>query len=424
MPTEAPPANPNLRSSGASPIQLSAIAGKSPADVYAENAGAPPKPDAEPGGNDFGADLRAAQAKDKGSSALQRPEAAPAEDAGDSATPATQSAPKVPSLPEPVDELEAYRQSMPPNGKSAKNWDRLKQKQAEERAALQAKIEALESQNKASQSTVNPEFETLRKERDEMKAILRDVAIERDPGFKQKYDTQTKVAIDAAKMAAGDAGEKLGKLLAYPNSPWRDEQIQKLTEDLSPSAKRRVEAALINLEQIDLNKSQEIETARQTFNDKQSAIMTQQKEREAYRTREMQSVFEGIQKQWTERHPFFQKKEGDEKYNAEVAQSVELAKQIFMGEQSAQELAQAAFWAASGERVLKGYLKVMKDLEAANETIEKLRGVEPGDGRADHVDGEHPPEPVSSDPASGMRRFGRGLQEAQRMDAMRKRGAR
>lgn len=417
MPTEAP-ANPNLKSAGSQNLQLSALNARSPADVFAESGGAPP-PDDPVDKPNFGAELKAAQARDKGSSVPTPATPEPAKDS--QAQPATASAPKVPSLPDPVDDWK-------PRGETAKHFDTLKQKHAAERAEWEARIKATEAQLQAFQKNGHPEFETIKKERDQYKTILKDVAIERDPQFKTKYDTQTKVVVDAAKLAAGDHGDKLGKLLAYPNSPWRDEQISKLVEELPASAKRRVEAALLNLEQIDLARSTEIESARQTFDEKQSAIMTQQKEREAAMKANMGNVFEGIHKEWTSKHPFFQKKQGDSKediaYNTEVDQSIELARQIFMGEQSAEELAQAAFWAASGSRVLKGYMQVVKELEQANKALDRMRGVQPGDGRSGAVDIDDSPAAPPSGGTESLRYFGRGLQEAQRMDAMRKRGAR
>lgn len=407
--TEAPPpANPNLKPAGTTPLQLSALSGKSPADVFAESGGKPP-PDEPVEQSDFGAGLRDAQSKAKGGEP-----SAPSPTPNAPEPPAsTLPAPKIPSLPEPVE-------TWKPRGETAKHFDTLKQKHADEIATLKARYEMLENQLKNG----NPEVEVTKKRLSEYETILRDVAIERDPQFKQKYDTQTKVAIDAAKMAAGDSAEKLGKLLATPNSPWRDEQISKLVEELPASAKRRVEAALINLEQIDIARNVEIENARQNFDMKQSALLNQDKEIKARQQQQMQSVFDGIQKQWTEKHPFFQKRDGDDKYNAEVQQSLDLAKQIFMGDGTPEELAMAAFWAASGDRVLKGWMKAMKELEAANKTIDKLRGVEPGDGKSGSMEGEQPVMPQPGNTAENMRYFGRGLQEAQRADAARKRGAR
>src|SRR5881394_3657329 len=300
------------------------------AGVLSEAAGgqAPPRPD-------FAKGLSDAQRTDAGAPAPApepKPESKPTAAA---VAPAEGAKPKVPALPtaEPAPD---YR----PKGEASKHWDAMKSKHAEELGSVRSQLDQLKGELAAAKSAGDPEeVKAIRQQLKQYQEILRDVAIERDPGFRSKYETQEKAAKEAAKLAAGEQGDKLEKLLGHPNSPWRDEQLNKLVEDLPAAAQRRVNAALQKLEQIDIDRSGEIAVRRQTFDEKQSAIMTQQKERETAQAQQMTVSFDSTQKEWTKAetgHPLLVPIEGDKEHNERVGQLLALAKHTYMGELSAE----------------------------------------------------------------------------------------
>lgn len=405
-----------LESAGPAKLAVPPLA-QSPADVFSQTGGQPDgsdRPQAAPA--DFGKALGDAQRADRaGQPAAPEPAqkaAAPAQT--QAATPA-EPKPTVPKLPDP-----------PAKPTKAADWDALKAKHAEELAAIKAERDNYQRDLAAAKAAGDSEeVKRLRDEHKQYKELLRDVAIERDPEFKARYQTKSQAAIEAATQAAGDNGEKLAKLLALPSTPWRDEQIDKLTEGLSASSKRRVEAALVTLEQVDVARQAEIAERRATFEAKQSELTSTQQQREAAQRAQLDGVFDKVKSEWTEKHPFFAPREGDDQHNQQVQQSLALAKEIFNGQMSPEDLVAASFWAASGPVVLDGWMKERAAREAAEKQLDRLRGVQPGGERADSPKGEEAAQAApTGNFATDLRSFNRGLKEAQGRDAQTRVGGR
>ncbi len=386
---------------------------QSPADVFAEGGGADDGDAAAPPmRGDFGRELAAAQTRDKGGAAPTQAGASPPEPAATPAAPALPAA--KPTLPK-----------LPDKPTKAADWEALKANHAQELATLKAERDTYQRDLAAAKAAGDTdEVKRLREEHKQYREILRDVAIERDPEFKARFNVREKAAIDAAAQAAGDAGEKLTKLLALPSTPWRDEQINKLTEDLSASSKRRVEAALTLLEQVDVERGAEIASRRATFDEKQSSLLATQQQQQAAQRTQLDGVFGKVQSEWTEKHPFFAPREGDAAHNDAVAQTLTLAREIFNGQMSPEDLAAASFWAASGARVLDGWMKEKSAREAAEKQLDRLRGVQPSEGRSDAATAREGDAPAQTAYSTDLRSFNRGLREAQGRDAQTRAGAR
>lgn len=374
-PTGVKPPNPN-------------IPAESPADRFREgNTGN----DANVSLNEFSKALTGAQVKDgtKPQSAAPEPREEPAPAPAPHQEPATK--PTVPALPQ----AEEWR---PKGEKAGEKWDKLIASHREAETRWNAERDLLRKEVEAARSNSGPAVEEMRKQVDQYREIVKGLAIERDPEFQKAFQPKEKAAIDAAVQAAGDKGDKLGKLLAAPRSDWRDEQVSKILEDLPASGKRRAEAALMVLEQVDVERTAEIARRRATFEESQSAFTASQQQRDAARAKMMDEAFQETEKNWKLNHPFFVEKKGDDAHNAEVANSIALAKAIYSGDLEPKELAQASMWAASGERVLKGWQAAIKRAEEAEKALDKIRGVQPGGGREDaqHEEGgERPPDPTS-----------------------------
>ena len=74
----------------------------------------------------------------------------------------------------------------------------------------------------------------------------------------------------------------------------------------------------------------------------------------------------------------FEPRENDEEWNTELTQRMDLARQIFNGENSEEDLAKAALWAAAAPKyreLLYAQVEVNKRLQSE---LAKYRGAEPG----------------------------------------------
>lgn len=405
---EAPP---GVQTAKKTVIEPTGLVAKSMADQFAEN----PKPETAAEAKPDFAKLTAAQAKDKGKASVEveDPPSKPAAEPKPPPGAPPKEPPKIPALP-PAEE---YR---PRTEKAAQQWDSLKAKHAEEVTTIKTELERLKTELAAARANGSPDVAAIKKEAAELREILRDVAIERHPEFKQKFEPREKTAIEAAKLAAGDQGNKLEKLLKSPPGPWRDEQIEAITAELSKSSQIRVESAIRMLDQIDLEKQSEIASQRASFDLKQSELMTQRQSQVAETQKRMQADFEAVQKQWTDPasgHPFFIEREGDKEHNEGVKQSLELAKAIYGGELTPQEIAAAAFWASSGERVLKGWQAAISRAEKAERALDRLRGVQPGEGKPGQVNGSDADRAPAPGSPEYLRYMNAQLRAAQQKDS-------
>lgn len=415
-------------------LDAAANAGQSRAERFAEGQSRQQEPDPQAKAN-FDRDLAAARSKDLGSAAFngtrphdvgdddpykspkERPTAAPQQakidDGGEQQGEQIRPKASVPGLPE-------WR---PRGTEAGKQWDEMKTRHSDEVAQIKAETERLKTELRQAASLSSPEVEKMRKELTEYREALRDVAIERDPEFKQRFGTRQDAAIGAAKLAAGDKSEKLEALLKAPPGPWRDEQINALIEELPSSSQRRINAALGVLEQIDVERESEIAGRRATFEQKQSHIQGQRQRQQEEQMHRMNGMFESTLKGWTDPkngNPFFIEREGDDKHNSAVKESVELARSIFSGQMEPQDIVNAALWASQGPRALEGWREATARAEKAEKMLDRIRGVQPGAGRSGGVSDS----PSSSEaPKPGTPAYDQylvnGLQQAQLRDRQR-----
>ena len=75
--------------------------------------------------------------------------------------------------------------------------------------------------------------------------------------------------------------------------------------------------------------------------------------------------------------PMYQLREGDEEWNTGVRERVQLAKKILLEQNSFEDAATAALWAASGGALLEQNAALTEHNRRMNAELEKLKGAEP-----------------------------------------------
>lgn len=372
---------------------------------------------------DFAAELKSAQAKDKGG--VQVDIAPVPIDPPPAVTPPSK--PSVPGAPAPPTPDPAWK----PTGKAAEHWENLKQTHQAEMAQAKAEAAVVRDALAASKAAgADPEeLKALKEQLKQHQDILKDVAIERDPEFQKRYSVREHGAIEAAKNAAGDRSADLDKLFKLPASISRDEQINELVEELSGTAQRRVSAALGVLDQIEVEKGIEIATRKADFEQRQAAGVQGQQQQQAARMAEFNQAFESELKTFTDPksgHPFLTERAGDAAYNKEVGASRELATSLhraFMaGDLNAADIAKAMLHVAVSERMMKSAQEATTRADKAEKALDRLRGAQPGDGRNGKVgnDGSQKgPEPETDAYRSSI---ARELKDAQQRDRMASQG--
>ena len=255
--------------------------------------------------------------------------------------------------------------------KKAQDWKSLKEKHNAEKLALEQKIQELSS-------SPNEELEQLRKQNEEFKQALRETAIERDPEFNAKYQTQADVAIRNAKLAAADKGEELAKLLEMPSSVLRDQQIDKIVEELPNSSQRRINAALSTLEQIDISKQAEIAAARQNWDARIEQTTQQQQQELQQQQQARQTAFD--------KHLAKLQADGDDGYfayqagNSKANEAIELAKRVISGDLGPEEEARVALTVGASGQLFELVQNQQSEIEQLQAKLSKFESSVPGNG--------------------------------------------
>ena len=264
---------------------------------------------------------------------------------------------------------------IPETIKSTKAADAFR-KIKEEKAQLAKQLEEL----KAGKST-NPNFEAqlkaLQEERDALSERVRLLDVERHPEFIKKYEGKINGVFESVKSLVGTDGERLVGLLKSPESDYRNSQIDDIVEGLSPAKKAKLGALIVKYEEINSERASEISEAKQDYD----AIISRYQQENEEGTK---AALEQASKTWAKVSEnaraleIFEPRENDEEWNSELNQRLSLAQQIFNGENSEEDLAKAALWAAAAPKyreLLYAQVEVNKRLQAE---LSKYRGSEPG----------------------------------------------
>ena len=264
---------------------------------------------------------------------------------------------------------------IPETIKSTKAADAFR-KIKEEKAQLAKQLEEL----KAGKST-NPDYDAqlkaLQEERDALSERVRLLDVERHPEFIKKYEGKINGVFESVKSLVGSDGERLVGLLKSPESDYRNSQIDDIVEGLSPAKKAKLGALIVKYDEINGERAAEISEAKSDYD----AIISRYQQDNEEGTK---AALEQASKTWQKVSEnaraleIFEPRENDEEWNSELNQRLSLAQQIFNGENSEEDLAKAALWAAAAPKyreLLYAQVEVNKRLQAE---LSKYRGSEPG----------------------------------------------
>jgi len=264
---------------------------------------------------------------------------------------------------------------IPESIKSTKAADAFR-KIKEEKAQLSKQIDDLKA-GKVSDTEVESKFKTLQSERDALSERVRLLDIERHPDFVKKYESKITGVFDSLKGLVGTEGDRLIGLLKSPENDYRNSQIDDIVEGLSPSKKAKLGALIVKYDEINGEKSAEMSEAKADYD----AIISKYRQDSDANTA---SALESATKTWTKVSEnaraleIFEPRDNDEEWNTELNGRLNLARQIFNGENSEEDLAKAALWAAAAPKyreLLYSQVEVNKRLQAE---LAKYRGSQPG----------------------------------------------
>lgn len=305
---------------------------------------------------------------------------------------------------------------------TANDWDALKAKHAEEVAALRKEYEGKAA---VGDVTKHPEFAKLKQQHDEYLDALKQVAVERDPEFKARYEPRREAVLGKIKQVSGGASAKIEAILKLPPGEFRDSALEQALETFQPTTKATLMGHLQVLAMVDAERDADLAGRKALYETNQQQFATQQQQAARERESKLTAALDKQIAAWgdsEEGHPLLQKRDGDDKWNRQVEKRVALARSIFAGETDAATLAQASLKAAAHDAALQMAFEATQEVQRLTEQLAKFHGLQPGDGglaaaimQSGRNDATVPQTADPFNPAY-VQHFGAGLEEARRAD--------
>jgi hypothetical protein len=309
----------------------------------------------------------------------------PHEEGGDPPAPPAGDAPKPPAAapdPDPAAGEKKKEDELPPGlterGKSdfAKMRE-SKKKTEDENAILKKKVTELET----ALATVNPEEgKALKAQLADYEERLIATNLEKHPKFQAYFNQRTESLLASAKAIGG---EKIASLIQLPESEYRSNLLQEEFTNLNPLAQARLGSVLNDLDALKNQRETELNNSR----DRWKALQKEQQERAKAQVEQHNSVLTAVLDRWsdpTKGVPFMQDREGDKEWNAAVERRKQLARDIFTGNQTVEEIARASAWAAVAPELVAQLNGAKKREDALREEVAQLKAAKPSvDGGAE-----------------------------------------
>jgi hypothetical protein len=285
---------------------------------------------------------------------------------------------------------------IPESIKSTKAAEAFRKIKAE-REALAKEVEQLRKSGDTGKE-YESKLKELQQERETLSERLRLLDIERHPDFVRKYESKLSSVMDNIKSTVGTEGERMVALLKSPDSDYRNLQLDEIIEGLSPAKRAKLGALIVRQEEIMSERNSEIESAKKDYDSVVSQYKKETDDNSAEALQRSEKVWDDISSN-ARALEVFETRDGDEEWNGEVNQRLSLARQIFNGENSEEDLAKAALWAASAPKyreLLYAQVEVNKRLQAE---LTRIRGASPEmtNKTVEKTGRSSAPNPTSSD---------------------------
>jgi hypothetical protein len=291
-----------------------------------------------------------------------------------------------------------------PAPRNAKEWDGWKKSRRDETAVLKKEIETrdtrlTELQTKLSEAetkatTANgelppaakSEIERLQAENKSLHEAFITTKVESDPVFIKHFGDQTDAAVTKAKKLVGaEKADQIAEILNLPDGKYKDEQLEQFMGEIESTVTRsRLGVVLEDLDKVRDAREREIKKASVHKQEKDAQSMAHAE----HANKVVQAAFDSVQKEMTSADKglaVFQKRDGNDAWNAKVAERLKMAQNLLMGQNIKPDTAvKAAFYAVALPVLMEAYIaeraQVKKEKDELEKTIAGLKAAQPNGG--------------------------------------------
>lgn len=306
---------------------------------------------------------------------------------------APQSPSPTPAKPTPAPQPETKPDTTtPPTDPDEEILTGKRNPKSEDFKRVKEKLKATETEYKGKLSTYETELAELKKapkhnaklieeltqERDKYKTIHDQVLLTQLPTFQKEYADKIAAATAPLKALAPDKAAQLTEALQLPDGQYKRQILGDLISEMDDWTKAEVVTAASKVRDIQSEREARIAKTQETLSTLAEERSKQEKATQEATVKAFEEAVQRIQDP-KKGMPIMQLREGEgsEAWNNGVKKKLELARHIYSGNLSAQERADAAFWAASGETLLKELTTSQAEIAQLRETVQRLQGASP-----------------------------------------------
>lgn len=281
--------------------------------------------------------------------------------------------------PEPV-EVEATSEPEPEvetkESRSAKDFKLIKQ----ERDEWKTKYDEINSKIADLEQATAPteELEKLRADYEEMSKTLSLTNLERHPKFKEQYVKPIEAQVDRAKAyVPAEDRDKIAKILMMPVGEARANALDDLVGELPASRQAYLQNIVSRIDEISYERDTALAESKASYDKLVEEENLISEKKTAERDAQLNKSFNSMLREAQDNIPIYQLREGDEEWNQGVRERVTLAKKILMEQNSFEDAATAALWAASGGALVEQNAALVEHNRRLQTEVNKLKGAEP-----------------------------------------------
>lgn len=258
---------------------------------------------------------------------------------------------------------------------TAAQWKEFKAKEQARYEALQK--EYTELKTKSTTTAPNGDYETLKKQNEELNKRLAAHAIEKHPKFQEYFDGRIKQQVDTVARLGGDVGKKIATVITQPDSDHRNAILNDLMEQLSTVDRSKVGAVMVQLDNIQSERQAEIAKADQTYAKMNQDQTAQYEQRKGHIDKITNEVLESARKAI----PLLQPRDGDKQWNQGVKSIEGQVRHLLHGKLEDRDVAKAAIWSALAPSLLQELNARNIRVTELEAHIAKLQAVSPDPSR-------------------------------------------
>lgn len=293
-------------------------------------------------------------------------------------------APEPTTQPQTQPPEKAWRDAEPPptvTKKVAEDWRNFREKAKADIEARDSRIRSLESEienAKKQAPTYQAQVEEAKRQAQDAMSVIERIAIERSPLFKSKVlDQEALIQARLGQLIEG-TGITAPEAHAILHGDFNTRERVIESRQISTFRRQQIADALARWDNIEEERAKMLERGRETL---QAYVKEQQQQQESARAqflRESEKVFDDQFALCKSKLEVYNYIEGNEKWNQCCDALKNVAKSLYSGNVSREQVAQAAIMAPAAVAFQNLLRQAYGQIQELTEQVNKLKGLQPG----------------------------------------------